>query len=98
MSAPSGEEWETGVVPDEIRLGLSRQEFQDVRDKYDVVVATTILATPILDATGPDTTVCSTCSTQRPRACWWPVVTGIGRASATAGRGRRPPVSGRRRP
>jgi len=46
------EEWETGVVPDEIRLGLSWSEFEDVRGKYDVVVAT-----PILDATGQDTTV-----------------------------------------
>ncbi len=46
------EEWETGVVPDEIRLGLTWSEFQDVRDKYDVVVAT-----PILDTTGAGTRV-----------------------------------------
>lgn len=46
------EEWETGVVPPEIRLGLSWSEFLDVREKYDVVVAT-----PMLDASGPETRV-----------------------------------------
>lgn len=46
------EEWETGVVPTEIRLGLSWHEFLDVREKYDVVVAT-----PMLDASGPETRV-----------------------------------------
>lgn len=39
------QEWET--VPDDVRLGLSYAEFEGVRDKYAVVVAS-----PVIDDTG----------------------------------------------
>jgi hypothetical protein len=50
------EEWETGVVPEEVRLGLGYEEFLDVQGKYDVVVAT-----PVLDDSHPATTRVSGC-------------------------------------
>ncbi len=39
-------EWDT-VVPGDVRLGLTYEEYRDVRDKYDVVVAS-----PMIDDTG----------------------------------------------
>ena len=42
----SEREWDT-VVPPDVRLGLSFGEYGDVRDKYDVVVAS-----PVIDDTG----------------------------------------------
>ncbi len=45
------QEWDV-VVPPEVRNGLTFEEFLDVREKYDVVVAT-----PVLDDSGPGTRV-----------------------------------------
>jgi hypothetical protein len=46
LGEPSAAEWEQ--VPEDTRLGLSYEEYLDLRDKYAVVVAT-----PIVDDTGP---------------------------------------------
>jgi hypothetical protein len=45
LGEPGATEWAT--LPDDVRLGLSYAEYLDVRDKYDVVVAT-----PVIDDTG----------------------------------------------
>ena len=45
LGDPSAGEWAT--VPDDVRLGLSYEEYQDARDKYAVVVAS-----PVIDDSG----------------------------------------------
>jgi hypothetical protein len=51
LGDPTELEWAT-EVPDDVRLGLSYAEFLDVRDKYEVVVAS-----PLIDDSGARATV-----------------------------------------
>jgi len=50
LGRPTEAEWP--AVPEEIRLGLSYEEYLDVRDKYGVVIAS-----PLIDDSGTSSTV-----------------------------------------